>query len=79
MEGRWLPELEACLRHWQLPVSIPADLQWAAVAEAMGLDKKKAGRKMRFIAPRFIGDVVVLDDVDLEVVRAAFLQVQDAA
>lgn len=76
LEGGWLPELEACLSQWKLPTRIPSDVGWDGVLAAMGHDKKRAGRKTRFIAPRFIGDVVVIDDVDLDVLRAAYQDVQ---
>ena len=53
-----------------LPERIPADLQAEALYEAMGSDKKKANGRLRFILPRDIGDVIIVDDVAAEAVLA---------
>jgi len=42
----------------------------AAIWEAMGSDKKKRGRKLRFVLPRALGDVIVTDDVPQDVIMA---------
>jgi 3-dehydroquinate synthase len=51
-----------------LPRRIPADLQAEALYAAMGSDKKKANGRLRFILPRDIGDVIIVDDVTAEAV-----------
>jgi 3-dehydroquinate synthetase len=35
----------------------------AQVWRAMGADKKRRGKKLRFVLPRALGDVIVTDDV----------------
>ncbi|MBK8049407.1 MAG: 3-dehydroquinate synthase [Anaerolineales bacterium] len=42
---------------------------------AMGHDKKRAGKKLRFVAPRALGDVIVIDDPGEDVVRRAIRSV----
>jgi shikimate kinase/3-dehydroquinate synthase len=42
-----------------------------AVLHAMGHDKKRAGKRLRFVIPQALGDVVVIDDPGEEVVRRA--------
>lgn len=46
-----------------------------AVYAAMGHDKKRAGKKLRFVVPRALGDVVVIDDPGEAVVRRAIRRV----
>jgi shikimate kinase/3-dehydroquinate synthase len=58
-------EIVGVLRRLGLPVEIPADLDIGAINAAMGLDKKRAAGKVRFVLPRRIGEVqtgVELDD-----------------
>jgi 3-dehydroquinate synthetase len=53
-----------------LPVRAPGyDVD--AVLEAMGHDKKRAGKRLRFVIPQALGDVVVIDDPGEELVRRA--------
>jgi shikimate kinase/3-dehydroquinate synthase len=53
-----------------LPTSAPGyDVD--AVLAAMSHDKKRAGKKLRFVVPQALGDVVVIDDPGEEVVRRA--------
>lgn len=53
-----------------LPVSAPGyDVD--AVLAAMGHDKKRAGKRLRFIIPQALGDVVMIDDPGEDVVRRA--------
>jgi 3-dehydroquinate synthetase len=41
------------------------------VLAAMRHDKKRAGKKLRFIVPQALGDVIVIDDPGEDVVRRA--------
>jgi 3-dehydroquinate synthetase len=41
-----------------LPTTIPAGLERRAIIQALGVDKKKAGGKVRFALPVRIGEVV---------------------
>jgi 3-dehydroquinate synthase len=72
--GRCAPEVAAriteLIERLGLPVAAPGyDVE--AVYAAMSHDKKRAGKKLRFIIPQAIGDVVVIDDPGEEVVRRA--------
>jgi 3-dehydroquinate synthetase len=65
--------IEAVLSHWGLPVRIPrmevleeVDAIWHAMAH----DKKKRGHKLRWILPRTIGDVEIVDDVPSALVKS---------
>jgi len=53
-----------------LPIRAPGyDVD--AVLHAMGHDKKRAGKRLRFVIPQALGDVQVIDDPGDEVVRRA--------
>ena len=57
-----------------LPVQLPGyDLE--AVVEAMGHDKKRAGKTLRFIIPQGVGDVVIIDNPGMAYVVDALAQV----
>ena len=57
-----------------LPVAAPGyDVD--AVLAAMGHDKKRAGKKLRFVIPQGLGDVVVIDDPGEDVVRRAIQRI----
>ncbi len=53
-----------------LPTSI-SGYDMDAVLAAMGHDKKRAGKTLRFVIPQALGDVVVIDDPGVEVVQNA--------
>jgi shikimate kinase / 3-dehydroquinate synthase len=60
--------IEAALAAWELPVRCPpfdADEIW----EAMAHDKKKRGRGLRWVLPRAIGEVEVVEDVPQDTVK----------
>jgi 3-dehydroquinate synthetase len=60
-------------RH-ELPVQVSGyDID--ALIAAMGHDKKRAGKTLRFIIPQAIGDVVVIDNPGDEYVRMALRSV----
>jgi shikimate kinase / 3-dehydroquinate synthase len=57
-----------------LPVRLPGyDLE--AVLEAMGHDKKRAGKTLRFVIPQALGDVAVIDNPGMSYVVDALEQV----
>lgn len=61
--------IEAMLAAWGLPVTCPAcDVD--ALCAAMAHDKKKRGRMLRWVLPREIGVVDIVEDVPPEVVRS---------
>jgi 3-dehydroquinate synthase len=57
-----------------LPVSV-AGHNVAAIHAAMAQDKKRSGKKLRFIIPQALGDVVVIDDPGDDVVAQAIASV----
>ena len=48
----------------KLPITFPSDLTPEALCDAMYLDKKTLGGKLRLILPTRIGEVVIQNDVD---------------
>ena len=56
-------------RH-RLPVELPGYDSGAIIA-AMGHDKKRAGKTLRFIIPQALGDVVIIDDPGIAWVQDA--------
>ena len=54
----------ALLKRAKLPITFPTDLTPEALCDAMYLDKKTLGGKLRLILPTRIGEVVIHDDVD---------------
>jgi shikimate kinase/3-dehydroquinate synthase len=59
--------IEAVLAAWGLPMMCPP-YQADAILEAMAHDKKKRGRTLRWVLPRQIGAVEIVEDVPQEVV-----------
>jgi 3-dehydroquinate synthetase len=57
-----------------LPVRL-AGYDLEAVIEAMGHDKKRAGKTLRFIIPQAVGDVVIIDNPGMNYVADALQQV----
>ena len=58
----------------RLPIAFPSDIAPEVICEAMYLDKKTLGGKLRLILPMRIGEVVIRDDVDDIDVLEAILQ-----
>ncbi len=66
-------QITETLAAWGLPTtcpSYPADAIW----DAMMHDKKKQGRGLRWILPRAIGDVEIVDDVPEAVVKTILIE-----
>ena len=76
--GRCPAELAARIRtlleRLGLPVTVTG-LDGDAIHAAMAHDKKRAGKKLRFVIPQALGDVVVIDDPGDAVVRRAIASV----
>ena len=62
------------LNRAKLPLTFPPDLSPEALCDAMYLDKKTLGGKLRLILPTRIGEVVIRDDVDDQHVLEAISQ-----
>ncbi len=69
-----LATLVDLLRRTGLPVSAPGDAlpATATLMEAMTLDKKVAGGRIRFILPQGPGQVTIVDNIAPELVRQAW-------
>jgi shikimate kinase/3-dehydroquinate synthase len=62
--------IEAALAAWSLPVTCPpygAD----AIYEALAYDKKKRGKVLRWVLPREVGAVEIVEDVSPDIVKSA--------
>ena len=64
----------ALLNRAKLPLTFPPDLTPEAICDAMYLDKKTFGGKLRLILPTRIGEVVIRNDVDDQQVLEAISQ-----
>lgn len=64
----------ALLKRTNLPLAFPLDLDPEALYDAMYLDKKTLGGKLRLILPTRIGEVVLRDDVAGQQVLEAISQ-----
>jgi 3-dehydroquinate synthase len=70
LPGQLLDRTRRLLRGCGLPVR-PPDVADAALRARLKLDKKRRGATLRFVLPRALGQVVVVDDVtDDEALRA---------
>jgi shikimate kinase/3-dehydroquinate synthase len=65
--------IRSVLDSWGLPVSCPPEAV-ADIWSAMEHDKKRAGRRMRWVLPRAIGKVEICDEVPPEVVGSVLRQ-----
>lgn len=54
-----------------------ADMSLDRIVQRTRADKKRLAGKLRFVLPRRIGEVVLVDDVDEEAVRAGVAYIQD--
>lgn len=61
--GEVQQRIETALEHSGLPTRIPAHLDSQELYKAMGHDKKKMGRSLRFVLLRDIGDAFLENDV----------------
>ena len=69
-----LQRQRALLERAKLPLVFPPDLTPEALCDAMYLDKKTLGGKLRLILPTRIGEVVIRDDIDDQDVIEAISQ-----
>jgi len=63
--------LERLLSATGLPTRVPGALPAEAILDAMGTDKKREDGQLRFVLPRALGDVTVVDGVAREQVMEA--------
>lgn len=69
-EAALAARIRALLDRLGLPVSI-SGYSVDAIHAAMAHDKKRAGKKLRFVIPQALGDVTLIDDPGAEIVRNA--------
>lgn len=55
-------ERQVC--HLGLPARVPTEMSAQAILDAMQSDKKRVDRRLRFVLPRSIGQVEIVDDVE---------------
>ena len=63
--------IENLLRAIGLPTRIPRELPVSAILDAMATDKKRVNARLRFVLPRRIGEVVLVDDLEIDQVQTA--------
>ena len=61
--------IKALVEQYELPSSIPDDINITEVIKAMAVDKKAASGRLKFILPESIGRVRIEDDVDREILK----------
>jgi 3-dehydroquinate synthase len=66
--------LRALLVRAGLPVTVPETVDMDAVLSAMTRDKKISKKRLRFILPTRMGEVVMRDDVPMELVRETLVR-----
>ncbi len=69
--------IENLLRAIGLPTRVPRAQSAAALVDAMQTDKKRADGALRFVLPRALGDVVIVDDVTREEIVAAIEETRE--
>ena len=57
------PRIENLLCAIGLPTRVPREMSAEAILDAMATDKKRVDTRLRFVLPRALGDVVIVDDV----------------
>jgi 3-dehydroquinate synthase len=57
-----------------LPYRVPADMKAGSLIARTRVDKKAAGGRVRYILPTRLGDVVLVNDVADELVRAVLIE-----
>lgn len=62
--------IEGLLRAINLPTRVPRQMSTDAILSAMATDKKRIGRRLRFVLPRALGQVDIVDNVPFEDVSA---------
>jgi shikimate kinase/3-dehydroquinate synthase len=63
--------IENLLRAIELPTCVPREMITDEILVAMMTDKKRSHNRLRFVLPRALGDVVIVDDVTREEIAIA--------
>ncbi|MBI5304264.1 MAG: 3-dehydroquinate synthase [Chloroflexi bacterium] len=76
-EATLVARVENLLRAIDLPTRVPSAMSTDVILDAMGTDKKRVGAQLRFVLPRALGDVVIVDNVPREDVIAAIEETRE--
>ena len=69
--------IENLLNAMELPTRGPRGMAVDAILAAMATDKKRVAARLRFVLPRALGDVVIVDDVTREEIVTVLEQVME--
>jgi 3-dehydroquinate synthetase len=72
-EPELVDRVEAALRAWGLPADCPP-LTVGSIWNAMGHDKKRRGRTLRWVLPRAVGEVTIDHEVASETVYRVLVE-----
>lgn len=64
MQSADVERLERICEAWEMPIAVPAPIEAEAVIDAIRMDKKRVGKKLHFILPVRIGEVMEYTDID---------------
>jgi 3-dehydroquinate synthase len=67
---------DALIKKAGLPTQLPAGLDIEAIIDTLQTDKKVKDGKVRFILPTRIGEVVVTDKVEADLIRQVLPKIQ---
>jgi len=70
-------QIENLLGAMDLPTRVPREISTEAILSAMATDKKRLGSQLRFVLPRTLGDVVIVDHVPPEDVIAVIAETRE--
>lgn len=57
-------EIRSLIESYELPTELPKGINLSDIIDAMKVDKKAMAGKLRFVLPKLIGTVSIVDDVD---------------
>jgi len=69
--------IEGLLHQIGLPTRVPRVLTSGDLVNAMQADKKRVGARLRFVLPRALGEVVIVDDVTQDEVKQIIEEVRE--
>lgn len=76
-DARLVERITALLHHIGLPTRLPRAMPTEEILAAMQTDKKRVGARLRFVLPRALGDVVIVDDICRDQVRHILTEVRE--
>lgn len=76
-DANLVERIEVLLRQIGLPTRVPKEMTTEQIIDAMQTDKKRIGVRLRFILPRALGDLVIVDDVSRADVSAVIEETRE--